>query len=110
MARSSTKKKHRRGARTASALSWPVLVAAIGMVAVLAGAIIWFFSNNQAGASSDFVPEVSGAPRLEVSEELVDYGDVRLNTNIETVFRVRNVGDRPLQILGEPQVELVQGC
>ncbi len=55
-------------------------------------------------------PKVRGAPRVEVSQETVDYGDVKVNTPIETVFRVRNVGDQPLQILGEPQVEVVKGC
>ena len=56
------------------------------------------------------IPVVTGAPRVVVDQELVDYGEVKFDTSIETVFRVRNVGDQPLKILGEPQVELVEGC
>ncbi len=59
----------------------------------------------------DYEPEVEGAPKLAViSSETVDYGDVRLGTTVETVFQIQNVGDENLQILGEPVVELLQGC
>jgi hypothetical protein len=47
---------------------------------------------------------------MEIAQERVDYGDVKVNTPIETIFHIRNVGDQPLQILGEPQVEVVRGC
>ncbi len=61
--------------------------------------------------AEDFVPEVEGAPRVAlVSDEVIDYGDVPLNTTVETVFRFRNTGDQVLQVLGEPTVELVEGC
>lgn len=59
----------------------------------------------------DFEPQVTGAPRLEVlPQDVIDYGDVKLGTTITTVYTVRNVGDAPLVILGEPRVELVEGC
>jgi len=78
---------------------------AAALLLIGGGVLLW-----QGTASSEVTPVVTGAPRVFVSQEVVDYGDVKLNTPIETVFRVRNLGDRPLQILGEPQVELVQGC
>jgi hypothetical protein len=56
------------------------------------------------------VPKAYGIPRMEIAQERVDYGDVKVNTPIETIFHIRNVGDQPLQILGEPQVEVVRGC
>jgi hypothetical protein len=40
----------------------------------------------------------------------VDEGYVRFNVPVRTTFRLSNVGDQPLQILGQPQVELVEGC
>jgi hypothetical protein len=59
----------------------------------------------------NFVPEITGAPRLEVlPQDVIDYGDIKLNTTINTEYTVRNVGDEPLTILGEPRVELVEGC
>jgi hypothetical protein len=73
--------------------------------------------QNSSGAAGqkafdpNFQPEVRGAPRVQVlPQEVIDYGDVKLGTTITTTYQVRNVGDRPLAILGEPQVELVQGC
>ena len=59
----------------------------------------------------NFEPTVTGAPAVDVlPQDVVDYGDVKLGTTINTVFKVRNVGDEPLIVLGEPQVELMEGC
>jgi hypothetical protein len=41
---------------------------------------------------------------------MVDEGYLKLGTSIQTTFRLSNVGTQPLQILGEPQVQLVEGC
>jgi hypothetical protein len=40
----------------------------------------------------------------------VDEGYQKLDEAIRTSFTLRNEGDATLQILGEPQVELVEGC
>ena len=59
----------------------------------------------------DFEPQETGAPRLEVlPQDVVDYGEVKLGTTITTVYTVRNLGDSPLIIYGEPRVELIEGC
>lgn len=55
-------------------------------------------------------PQTVSGPRLSIAQESFDYGDVKVNQPIETVFRVKNVGDKPLQILDQPQVEVVEGC
>jgi hypothetical protein len=57
-----------------------------------------------------FEPEVTGAPRAEFDLTSIDHGSLRFEQPVESVFRVRNVGDQPLMILGEPRVELVEGC
>lgn len=57
-----------------------------------------------------FEPEVTGEPRAQVDQSSIDHGAVRFNQPVESVFRIRNVGDQPLNILGEPRVELVEGC
>jgi hypothetical protein len=68
-------------------------------------------SGGQKQFDSNFEPEVSGAPRVEVvQDDVIDYGDVKLGTTVTTTYNVRNVGDETLAILGEPIVELVEGC
>jgi hypothetical protein len=57
-----------------------------------------------------FEPEVTGAPRAEFDQTAIDHGSLRFEQPLESVFRVRNVGDEPLVIQGEPRVELVEGC
>lgn len=83
---------------------------AMGVGIVLLVGVTAFALTRQDSTPNDYVPEVTGAPRVAVSEELIDYGDVKLNDTIETVFTISNVGDRALHILGEPPVEVVEGC
>lgn len=100
------RKDGRKGPSRSQNRGWlPVLLAVALLIG--GGLIIGLLTR---GGQTTPVPKVRGAPRVEVSQETVDYGDVKVNTPIETVFRVRNVGDQPLQILGEPQVEVVRGC
>ena len=49
-------------------------------------------------------------PRIAVEQTLFDYGDVRFNTPIETLVRVRNDGNEVLTLAQNPRVELVEGC
>lgn len=87
------------------------LYLSIGIGFVLLAAVILFLSQSQSTVDPDFVPEVTGAPRLQVVQDTFDYGAVQVETRVQTVFRVRNVGDEDLIILDrEPRVELVRGC
>jgi archaellum component FlaG (FlaF/FlaG flagellin family) len=61
-------------------------------------------------SAEPFVPEVTGAPHLSVAQTHYDYGNVRNNTWVETVVRVRNTGDQPLIFTSEPHVQVVEGC
>ena len=61
-------------------------------------------------AQAGSTPQTVSGPRLSVTQESYDYGDVKVNQPVETVFRVKNVGDKPLVILDQPQVEVVEGC
>lgn len=86
----------------------PLLIALVaGLVVVLGGILFIILRGNQA---APYTPEVAGRPKASIDQDFFDYGDVRVSTPVETVFRVRNVGDQPLTILGEPQVELIEGC
>ena len=87
-----------------------ILLGAIVGALVLVAAVMLINQQQQNSPPAGYVPEVTGAPRVAVAEDLVDYGDVQLNSTVETVFHVQNVGDQPLHVQGEPQVELIEGC
>jgi hypothetical protein len=110
-----TNKGHRSKKRRANTdISWIWAATAGGVVLVIAAIVLFARGNNNGGEKTfapNFQPTVTGAPAVAVlPQDVVDYGDVKLGTTINTVFKVRNVGDQPLTVLGEPQVELVQGC
>lgn len=111
--------KTQRGKKRRTSLKqtpWlPVVV--VGVLLVIGAAVILSQSNKDKASQSgstrfdpNFKPEVTGAPRVMVPQDSFDYGDVKLGSTITTTFDVRNTGDQPLVILGEPQVELVEGC
>lgn len=97
--------KHEKPAARFGKWQWLAIIVALVSVG---GVLLWLVSRSSRNAN--FTPEVTGAPSVEVSQESVDYRDVKVNTPVETVFRVRNVGDEALIILGEPQIELIEGC
>jgi hypothetical protein len=86
---------------------WRLLVTvAATLLAIGGGLLFWGQSSGKTG-----IPiQVSGAPRVAVAQESVDHGDLKFDTSVSTIFQVSNIGDKPLQILGEPRVELVEGC
>ncbi|MDX1994552.1 MAG: hypothetical protein SF029_19375 [bacterium] len=66
--------------------------------------------GSQPAVDEDFEPEVTGAPSMVVDNDTQNYGNVSFGQPVNAVFTLRNVGDEPLRILGEPSVELVRGC
>lgn len=109
-------KKSRRRRSKASRIPWlPVAVAGV-IVVIGAVALVLARDDQESGSTSsspidrNFTPAVSGGPRVDVPQDYFDYGEVKLGEFVKTVFDVRNVGDQPLTILGEPRVELIEGC
>lgn len=86
---------------------FPWLWAAVGVLLLIAGGIVVW--NGWTGRAAT-PPQVTGAPRLAVDQTAIDEGNVKLGKSIRSAFRLQNVGDQALQILGEPQVEVVEGC
>ena len=76
------------------------------LLLIIGGIVIW----NGLSRRETVPPQVTSAPHLVVEQATIDEGDVQLGKSIQTAFRLQNVGDQPLQILGEPQVEVVEGC
>jgi hypothetical protein len=102
-------KKARRKRKQSSSRQFPWLwLATGGALLLIVGGLMMVWTPAE--TSSVVTPEVTGAPRLVIDQPVVDEGYLKFNTPVRTTFRLRNVGDQPLHILGEPQVELVEGC
>jgi hypothetical protein len=80
------------------------------MVSIASGVVAAHGSFRPCLPSEPFVLTVTGAARAEVDVTRIDHGAVAFNQPVESIYRVRAVGDQPLRILGEPRVELVEGC
>lgn len=85
---------------------WLIPVVVVGAIAALLAVIALVTGSRE----EPFEPQVTGAPRAEVDRVNIDHGDVRFEEPVESVYRIRNVGDEPLLILGEPRVQLIEGC
>ena len=51
-----------------------------------------------------------GAPSLAVDQEVIDYGDVKLDTSLTFAVKVTNTGGGTLRFKEEPYIEVREGC
>ena len=85
-----------------------IVLVAGGLLLLVAGfAMTKNIGNNKADPT---LIKVSGQPSLKVNQELIDYGDVKLNTNLTFDLQLTNVGDQALKISETPYVEVKEGC
>ena len=105
--------KHKRWEKPVSRAQTPtrgrnlLIPGAIGLALVI-GIGAWFFLQKPAQVT--FAAQSAGGPRLAVDKELIDFGPVRFERMVEARFRLRNVGDQPLRLAVNPQVEAIEGC
>jgi len=105
--------KHKRWEKPVSRAQTPtrwrnlLIPGAIGL-ALIMGVVTWFFLQKPAPIS--LAAQSAGGPRLAVDKELIDFGPVRFERMVEARFRLRNVGDQPLRLAVNPQVEAIEGC
>mgnify|MGYP001194506030 CR=1 FL=1 len=85
---------------------WLIPMVVVGAIAAVLALVALVTGSREA----PFTPQVTGAPRAELDRTSIDHGDVSFNKVVESVYRIRNVGDEPLQILGEPRVQVIEGC
>jgi hypothetical protein len=107
-----SKKRRSKKTKASPKRQFPWLWLAVGgaVLLVIGGLSLVWPSSDSGVVSLDVTPEVTGAPRLAVDQEVIDEGYIKLDKTIRTTFRLRNVGDEPLYVMGEPAVELVEGC
>jgi hypothetical protein len=103
-----TKKSRQSPPAPAKPSPWLWIVSGAAIVLIVVGLALWWSST----ASAPTTPTQTGnnTPRLAVNRTTIDEGEVKLDTPVRSAFRLSNAGSEPLQILGEPQVELVEGC
>jgi len=71
-----------------------------GGVLLIAAALFIAFGNGDGG----------GTPALAVDQEVIDYGNVKLDTNLTFAIKVTNTGDGTLRFKEEPYIEVREGC
>ena len=102
-----SKKSNPRKRKPSSLQSlWPWLAGIGVLVLIVGGVVVW--TTSRPGAAVP--PQVVGAPKLAVDQTVVDEGYMQYNVPVRTTYRLSNVGDQPLKIVGQPMMELVEGC
>jgi hypothetical protein len=92
------------------AVLW-VVVALVGAFAlIVVGVTVLARPASGMRAATAAGRAVGAGPRVAVDREKLDFGKVKMNTPVTAAFKVKNVGSTPLQIVGQPQVRVVQGC
>ncbi len=73
-----------------------------GGVLLVAAALFFAFGS--------FGEDNSGTPVLVVDRELIDYGDVKFDTNLTFEITVTNTGDGTLKFAEAPYLQVREGC
>jgi hypothetical protein len=79
---------------------FPLWLAVLGALLVVA-AIVLVLGQRSAGG---------GTPRITVDRDTIDYGDVKLNTELTFEVKVTNQGDGLLRFKEDPYIEVLDGC
>jgi hypothetical protein len=87
----------------------PFLLAGSALLLIVLGSAFLLRPGGPSAATGS-PAQVTGQPRLAVDRQQIDFGKVPLDKPIKATFVLSNVGDQPLQILGEPVIEVKQGC
>ena len=86
----------------------PVVILGSALIVVIAG--LWF-AMSRSTASQPTVPViVNGSPRLQIDQELIDFGQVPVGKMVKASFVLSNTGDQALTISHPPVPEVLEGC
>lgn len=96
-----------RKPRPKRGLPWPLWLGLGGLVLVLAGIAFLARPGSQAASQA---PQVTGQARLAVDQEKIDFGTLPLDKTVKASFKLTNVGDKPLQVEGQPTIQVLKGC
>ena len=79
----------------------------IGLGGLVLIAIAWGMAGRGSGAGTD---SGGGTPVLAVDQQRIDFGDVKLNTNLTFTIKVTNTGNGTLRFTEMPYIEVLEGC
>ena len=96
-------KKFKNSKKRKQTVSTPIFILMFGGALLLAVGIL--FGLQRAGRGVE-----GRTPALAVDQQTIDYGDVKLNTNLTFEIKVTNTGDGTLRFKEEPYVEVLEGC
>lgn len=85
-------RKHRKQKKS----PWPILL--FGGILLLV-AVLWMGLGGE-----------RGTPAIVVDRQVIDYGEVQLNTNLTFAIQVTNTGDGVLRFKEKPYIEVLEGC
>lgn len=89
---------------------WPFVAMGIGAVLIVVVGFLTWRGSTSGARSASATPQVTGGPKLGIDRDSIDFGKLPLDKPVRAEFKLKNVGDQPLAIKGEPRVELVKGC
>jgi hypothetical protein len=72
-----------------------------GVLLIAAASFLAFGSGGDSGG---------GTPALTVDQQTIDYGDVKLDTNLSFEIKVTNTGDGTLRFKEVPYIQVLEGC
>ena len=81
--------------------SIPLIALVIGGLVLVAAAV--FFAVRGKG-------EDTGTPKIVVDQQVIDFGDVKLNTPVNFSVKVTNQGDGVLRFEDKPFIQVAEGC
>lgn len=82
-----------------------LIIGGIGLVLIISAVLLSGLGRQKAGI------EVTGAPKIQVAQDLYDYGTVKLGgVPIRNVVQITNVGDQTLRFTEAPYIEVLEGC
>ncbi len=86
--------------RRTEQVQFPLPVVALGVVLLIAAGMIYLLQARVNG----------GAPSIAVDKQTIDYGDVKLNTDLSFEIKVTNRGTGVLRFKEKPYIEVLEGC
>ncbi|MBT3188019.1 MAG: hypothetical protein HN736_10900 [Anaerolineae bacterium] len=90
-------KKRKKQEQSKKPLIWLVS----GGVFLIAAALFMVFGGNDSDG---------GTPALVVDQEVIEYGDVKFDTNLTFEIKVTNTGDGNLKFKETPYIQVREGC
>ncbi len=96
----------KKGAKLAQKSSLPLYLIGGALVLIIVG--VFVLLRGSSGPTKAI--EVTGKPKLTVDQDKIDLGKEPLGKTVSVSFELSNVGDKPLDLKGIPQVEVKQGC